>query len=464
MLNTALKFFGYRPAVAEQSKETLTQTVAAGTVAEQDGGGLRRFANRVLRAAPLCAVAMTCFSVASPAQAQALSGSMCNAMTPGSAFSNIGIRWVHNDNNGTSTAAGIDNTGIFASASPASYIGLNGQVNGFDVNLDRSTIPAALDAGSYMQYTFTTAAFTDDFAELTGIAMAGYAGDRPQDNQSSGTYRFAISIDDDASFGSPEVLMASTQMDDGNHPNAQVTTNPSDFGTSIQTIGHYDATGSVVQLQPSTTYTMRVFVFAATSPGKDNSQPFSEVVLWDDIFLKTVNCSPVNLDATDDMPLAVNGVDGGTIANVVANDLIGGVTNPEIGTDVAVNSSGTAQDGTTTLGLNMMPAAGGITLDTTTGEITIDPGTSGGTYIYTYEICDAGNATNCSIALVTVVVADPPVATDDPITSAAIEPVTVNPLANDTDADGTLDPATVCLLYTSPSPRDKRQSRMPSSA
>ena len=27
-----------------------------------------------------------------------------------------------------------------------------------------------------------------------------------------------------------------------------------------------------------------------------------------------------------------------------------------------------------------------------------------------------------------------------------------------------LDPARVCLLYTSPSPRDKRQSRMPSSA
>ena len=28
----------------------------------------------------------------------------------------------------------------------------------------------------------------------------------------------------------------------------------------------------------------------------------------------------------------------------------------------------------------------------------------------------------------------------------------------------TLEPDTICLLYTSPSPRDKRQSRMPSSA
>ena len=41
-------------------------------------------------------------------------------------------------------------------------------------------------------------------------------------------------------------------------------------------------------------------------------------------------------------------------------------------------------------------------------------------------------------------------------------------VANQTSAlvelDKALDKATSCLLYTSPSPRDKRQSRMPSSA
>ena len=35
---------------------------------------------------------------------------------------------------------------------------------------------------------------------------------------------------------------------------------------------------------------------------------------------------------------------------------------------------------------------------------------------------------------------------------------------NLTDADGACTRGKVCLLYTSPSPRDKRQSRMPSSA
>ena len=32
------------------------------------------------------------------------------------------------------------------------------------------------------------------------------------------------------------------------------------------------------------------------------------------------------------------------------------------------------------------------------------------------------------------------------------------------EAEGKMDQAKACLLYTSPSPRDKRQSRMPSSA
>ena len=38
----------------------------------------------------------------------------------------------------------------------------------------------------------------------------------------------------------------------------------------------------------------------------------------------------------------------------------------------------------------------------------------------------------------------------------------LNPLAFSTNPNNS--PAAACLLYTSPSPRDKRQSRMPSSA
>ena len=47
------------------------------------------------------------------------------------------------------------------------------------------------------------------------------------------------------------------------------------------------------------------------------------------------------------------------------------------------------------------------------------------------------------------------------ITSAAVgsNTITLNALS-----EGTYSDCTICLLYTSPSPRDKRQSRMPSSA
>uniref|UniRef100_UPI0035298D0A OmpA family protein n=1 Tax=Aliiroseovarius conchicola TaxID=3121637 RepID=UPI0035298D0A len=63
-----------------------------------------------------------------------------------------------------------------------------------------------------------------------------------------------------------------------------------------------------------------------------------------------------------------------------------------------------AQDGTTALGLDVTPAAGGISLNPANGEVTVDPGTTAGTYVYTYEICEVLNPTNCDTAEVTVVV------------------------------------------------------------
>ncbi|WP_371171602.1 DUF7507 domain-containing protein [Aliiroseovarius sp. 2305UL8-7] len=106
--------------------------------------------------------------------------------------------------------------------------------------------------------------------------------------------------------------------------------------------------------------------------------------------------------ANDDTLPGADGAVGGTIPNIIANDLLGGVANPTIGTDVTVNNSGTAQDGTTTLGLDVMPAAGGITLDPATGIVTVLPGTTGGVYNYTYEICEALNPTNCDKATVVI--------------------------------------------------------------
>ncbi|WP_159087047.1 OmpA family protein [Loktanella sp. Alg231-35] len=149
----------------------------------------------------------------------------------------------------------------------------------------------------------------------------------------------------------------------------------------------------------------------------------------------TVVVDPTDINAIDDTPAAVDGATGATIPNVVANDTVDGVANPTIGTDVTVNVTGTAQDGTTTLGLDVTPTAGGISLDPANGEVTVDPGTTAGTYVYTYEICEVLNPTNCDTAEVTVVVeATPIVANDD--APPSVEGVTggtiPNVVANDT--------------------------------
>ena len=44
----------------------------------------------------------------------------------------------------------------------------------------------------------------------------------------------------------------------------------------------------------------------------------------------------------------------------------------------------------------------GLTFDPVTGLVSVDPGTSAGTYTFTYQICEALNPDNCETALVTV--------------------------------------------------------------
>lgn len=107
------------------------------------------------------------------------------------------------------------------------------------------------------------------------------------------------------------------------------------------------------------------------------------------------------IDAIDDTPATVDGAAGAVIANIVANDTLGGVLNPGIGSRVTITVAATAQDGSA-LGLTAPPAAGAITLDPATGEITVTPSTSTGTYFYLYEICALASPTNCDTATVII--------------------------------------------------------------
>ncbi|WP_170833472.1 hypothetical protein, partial [Litoreibacter albidus] len=101
--------------------------------------------------------------------------------------------------------------------------------------------------------------------------------------------------------------------------------------------------------------------------------------------------------ANNDTPAAVNGAVETVLGNVVANDTLNSVADPAIGSDVTLNGSGTAQDGTTSLGLDVTPTAGSITLNAD-GSVTVAAGTTAGSYVYTYEICEVLNPSNCDTA------------------------------------------------------------------
>ena len=94
-----------------------------------------------------------------------------------------------------------------------------------------------------------------------------------------------------------------------------------------------------------------------------------------------------------------------------------------------------------------------LTLDTTTGEITLAANTPAGTYTISYRITDPDEPTNFAVATETVVVETSPISSNDLVEDQSIETaVEVDVLDNDTagvDASGAaaaLDPETVSLV------------------
>ena len=242
-----------------------------------------------------------------------LSASVCNVNPATNPYQDIGLRWEFNDGDGTSPNPRIDRGDIFASATVGTYVGINAQINNFDLNINADDIPASYDPNKYIQYQFTTANFTNQ-AELTGFGATvfGKKG-APNDDQATGAYRFAIAIDDDGVFGSPEILMSDIGFDGVDTSTAAATTGPQTQDTYLQAFAHWDANGTTVSLAPSTTYTMRVYPYNVTEFGDDNGQPFTNIVLWDDFMPKAVNCAAAVQDDYSDTP-----ADGGTAPDGVS--------------------------------------------------------------------------------------------------------------------------------------------------
>jgi len=153
----------------------------------------------------------------------------------------------------------------------------------------------------------------------------------------------------------------------------------------------------------------------------------------------TVAVTAATINAVNDNPAAVDGVAGNTnVANAFANDTL----------------AGAPLDPATTTATITAQTSPNVTLDVTTGTISVAPGTVAGTYTITYQVCEDINPTNCDSAVVTVSVTGPVIdAVDD--NPAAVSGSTgnvsvVNVLANDTLGGSVAATSTVTLSVVTP--------------
>jgi large repetitive protein len=115
----------------------------------------------------------------------------------------------------------------------------------------------------------------------------------------------------------------------------------------------------------------------------------------------TVVAAP--LLATDDTPPSVNGGTGATTPSVLNNDTL----------NAGAVTVGPTGNSTLTPGIAPTPAAGSIIMNAD-GTLTVAPGTTAGSYLYSYTICEVLNSTNCQMATATIAIDPSPiVATSD---------------------------------------------------
>jgi uncharacterized repeat protein (TIGR01451 family) len=99
------------------------------------------------------------------------------------------------------------------------------------------------------------------------------------------------------------------------------------------------------------------------------------------------------IDAVDDTYASVNGnLGNASVGNVLPNDTLNGVT---------------ATTATVTISVVTPASNVGVSLNTSTGVVSVAAGTPAGNYTITYKICDKANPTVCDTALVTVPVNTP---------------------------------------------------------
>ena len=155
----------------------------------------------------------------------------------------------------------------------------------------------------------------------------------------------------------------------------------------------------------------------------------------------TVVVSAVTAIQADDdsAPAVVSATGGANLINVFANDQLNNVALNPANVTVSI----------------LTPASNpGVTLDTTTGQLSVAAGTPVGTYNIQYRICENANPGNCDSAIATVVVQPNAIAaTGDAVTGingASGSANAVSAFANDRLNGAAFSPGAVTATVTSP--------------
>ncbi len=134
----------------------------------------------------------------------------------------------------------------------------------------------------------------------------------------------------------------------------------------------------------------------------------------------SITVSPA-ITASPDAGTASAGTGGTAVADVVANDIVNGVA-------ASLGTGGNA----TIVAVGTYPS--GITLNTTTGSVSVAQGTAPGSYTLIYQLCDKLTSPTCATAAIAVTVTPvAPIATPDIDNTQLNTSVTGNVLSNDTD-------------------------------
>ncbi len=177
--------------------------------------------------------------------------------------------------------------------------------------------------------------------------------------------------------------------------------------------------------------------------------------------------APTPLCATATVTVSVGSVNNPPVAN---NDAVSVPKNTTVRIDVLANDSdpdGNLDVGT--LAVTGGPSFGTASADTAIGKITYTPPTNyTGSDSFTYRVCDMAGACDEAVVAITVVASStppsspsptatpgpggsqpantPPAARDDMVITLQDTPVEINVLTNDSDPDGSLNPASVTVM------------------